>query len=236
MIPIHRNTDLNDLPGEVWKPMVNYESLCHVSNLGRVKRLQNIVVSNRISKKTGIAYKQTIFDVSEKILLGTPNKKKYITIHISYNTDTDITSKRNKLSVRVHREVAKAFIPNPNNLPQVNHINGDNQDNRVENLEWCTNDYNQYHRYTILGRDAVVIKLNKQRIIKVHKLDTEGNVLKTYDSITEAAKENGTSTSNICKVHNGIRPRAGGYSWRVDEDSRRQRYRQDGKKRGNPRV
>ena len=231
MTPTYRNTDLNDLPGELWLPMVNYEHLCHVSNLGRVKRLQNIVVSNRISKKTGIAYKQTIFDVNEKILLGTPNKKKYIAIHISYNTDKDLTSKRNKLSIRVHREVAKAFIPNPNNLPQVNHINGDNQDNRVENLEWCTNHYNQYHRYFILCRDNPIVKTNKQRIIKVHKLDTEGNVLKTYNSITEAAKENGTSTSNICKVHNGVRPRAGGYAWRVDEESRRQRYKQDVKPR-----
>jgi len=187
MILTHRNTDLSDFPGEVWKPMVNYEEIFHISNIGRVKRLQNIWISNRISKKTGKPYKQTIVEV-------------------------------------------KAFIPNPNNFPQVNHINGDNQDNRVENLEWCTNEYNQFHRYSILGRSAPIVKTNKKRIIKVHMLDTSGNILKTYDSITDAAKENGTTTSNICKVDKGERAKAGGYSWLVDKDSRSKRYRQDQKK------
>ena len=232
---VHTNKDLKDLEGEIWKPVVGLESIFSISNMGRTKRLEGFSISNRLSKKTGKPYKQTLNKINEGILVGTLNKKKYVSIHLSYNNDTDTTSKSKRLSVLVHREVAKAFIPNPNNLPQVNHINGITYDNRVENLEWCDNTYNQYHRYEILNKEKTIIGVNKDRIVKVHKLDKLGNVLKTYDSITQAAKENNTTTGNICKVDSGKRITAGGFGWMVDEETRKQRYRQDGKVRGENR-
>lgn len=229
---IHRNTNLNDLEGEVWKPMVGHEKIFHISNMGRVKRLEGYSVSNRINKKTGKPYKQTYIRLGEKILVGTLNKKNYVTIHLGYNRDTDPTSKTKKFSILVHREVAKSFIPNPQNLPQINHINGNTYDNNVSNLEWCDNDYNQKHRYEILNREKTIINVNKDRVVKVHKYDKSGKLLKTYDSISEAAKENNTTTGNICKVDRGYRMTAGGFVWKVDKKSRRERYRHDGKQRG----
>jgi hypothetical protein len=145
------------------------------------------------------------------------------------------TSKVKRLSVLVHREVAKSFIPNPNNLPQINHINGITDDNRVGNLEWCDNTYNQHHRYEVLKKEKTIINVNKNRIVRVHKLDIFGNIIKTYESISDAAKENNTTTGNICKVDKGERMTAGGFCWRVDIRSRHQRYRHDGKQRGKNR-
>lgn len=229
---IYRNSNIKNLHGEVWKPMVGLEELFHISNMGRVKRLKGYAVSNRINKKTGKPYKQTVLKVKENIKIGRLNKKNYVSISISYNIDMSHTSKAKKKNILVHREVAKAFIPNPNNLPQVNHINGNTYDNGVSNLEWCDNTYNQYHRYEILGKEKTIININKERIVKVHKLDCFGSIIKTYDSITEAALENNTNTSNICKVDKGERSTAGGFGWRVHKKSRENRYRHDGKKRG----
>lgn len=71
------------------------------------------------------------------VLKTQPDKKGYHRLRITIN--------REKMSFKLHREVAKAFIPNPDNLPQVNHIDGNKDNNAVSNLEWCTNQQNAHH-------------------------------------------------------------------------------------------
>lgn len=66
--------------------------------------------------------------------------------------DVDFRKEKHHYRFRVHRLVALAFIPNPNNYPHINHINGIRNDNRISNLEWCTNSMNALHSFRVLGR------------------------------------------------------------------------------------
>ena len=101
---------------EIWKDIPGYEGLYKVSNLGRIKSLGN--------GKTR----------KENILRLTKDKYGYLYITLSEN------GKLKKF--KVHRLVAMAFIPNPNNYTQINHKDENRSNNRVENLEWCTQKYN----------------------------------------------------------------------------------------------
>ena len=112
----------------------------------------------------------------------------------------------------IHRIVAKAFIPNPNNLPEVNHIKEfEKTNNKVDNLEWCNHSYNQNYG---TRNERVAKKLRKIKCKKVNQYDLDGNYIKTWNSIKEAEKEVGTS--HICQCLKGKFKQTKGYKWRYD--------------------
>ena len=106
----------------------------------------------------------------------------------------------------IHRIVAKAFIPNPENKPTVNHIDGDKNNNRVSNLEWATYLENNLH--------AIKNNLHKHYTRVVKQYDLQGKLIATYHSILEASKATGINTSGIGGTCRGIHKTAGGYVWR----------------------
>lgn len=159
---------------EIFKDIEGYKGLYQVSNLGNVKSLGN---GNSNNSK-------------EKILKPTKDKKGYLTV--------DLYKDGKRKIYKVHRLVAKVFIENPNNLPQVNHKDEDKTNNAVENLEFCDAKYN-------INYGTRNEKISKQLMC----LETG----KIYTSTREVQKQLGFSHSNISRCCNGKLKQAYGYTW-----------------------
>ena len=112
---------------EIWKDIKNYEGRYQISNYGKVKSLARWIGNQRY--------------VKEKILVLNKDRKGYLRVGLSKNGKC--------LTRRIHRLVAQAFIPNPLNLPQVNHLDGRKNNNYVNNLEWVNSQTNNQHGYDI---------------------------------------------------------------------------------------
>lgn len=158
---------------EIFKDIVGYEGLYQVSNLGNVKSLP----------RTKKAKKNSVSFLKERIL------KFHISIKGYYSVPLCKDSK--ELRYMVHRLVALAFIPNTNNKQQVNHINGIKTDNRVENLEWCTQAENQIHACKL---DLKAKKITNEQVLAIRN-DTR------LQSII--AKEYNVSQPTISAIKNG---------------------------------
>lgn len=161
---------------EEWKNIEGYDGLYKVSNLGRVKSLGN--------EKTR----------KEKILKTGKTKDGYLQVGLHKE------GKRKKCYV--HRLVAQAFIENPNNFNEVNHIDENKENNISTNLEWCTGKSNCNHGSR---NEKIRVALSKRVKCK------ETGII--YASTHQAQRKTGVSQGNISSCCNGRYKTAGGYHW-----------------------
>lgn len=172
------NEEWCDAPEEEWRDILGFEGLYQVSSSGNVRTIKN-----------GGA------EMSQQ-----ENRNGYMTVHLR--------DKGVERRAMVHRLVAEAFIPNPNELRDVNHKNGDKSDNRVENLEWASHSDNMTHSFRELGK-------NVRHIVQ---LDLDNNFIERWNSIIEASEATGICRTNIGECCRGNRKHTKGYKWVYEED------------------
>lgn len=123
-----------------------------------------------------------------------------------------------KTTKHVHRLVAEAFIPNPDNKPQVNHKNGDRTDNRACNLEWCSASENIKHSYDVLHRKNPRAMLGRVGKDNPHSIPVQqilnGVVVAEYENAVDAENKTGVCKTCIRKCCKGIAKTSGGFVWR----------------------
>ena len=187
------------IDNEVWKDIPNYEGVYQVSNLGNVRSLPRVVVRRNGSPNF----------IHGKNMSPVMNEHGYLC--------TVLHNKTYK-HWKIHRLVATAFIPNPENKRDVNHKNGIKTDNRVENLEWATRSENLFHKYRVLGyKNVGCMGINNSRSKRVLQIK-DGRVIAEYCGTNEASRITGVHQGDICRCCNNKKPSAGGYKWAYKEN------------------
>lgn len=188
ILNIPRNDDNEE---EMWKDILNFEGFYEVSNVGRV-RSKNRIIEDSLGRKR--KYTSRILSVRSK------NGYCFVSLNKG-NTSKDIA---------VHRLVAEAFTPNPNDKPYINHINSNRADNSVENLEWSTPKENMEH----------MSEMDRGYVRSIQKYNLTGDLIDEYPSIIKACAINDLDYRSLIAALNKNNSSCGGYQWKYTDDEK----------------
>lgn len=173
---------------EIWKDVSGFEGLYKISNFGRVMSLNY--------KRIGIS----------QIRVPRTDKGGYLYVNLHKNNKTK--------SMKIHRLVASAFLPNPQGLPQINHIDEDKLNNCLWNLEWCNASYNnKYGTRTRKVLDSHKRNGSSKAEKPVVQMDKQGNTIAEFISISEAARQMGVSRESLRDAALGYSKTCKGFIW-----------------------
>lgn len=196
---------MSEICTEEWRDVVDYEGHYQVSNFGRVKSLARIVKTprfyNGIIVKEKILHPKTVADGYAGVSLYKPGCK--------------------MKTGRIHRLLVQVFIPNPENKPQVNHIDFNRKNNHISNLEWCTNKENCDHSVDRVMPNSMkqINRVNALGLCNkpVIMMDKKGNYIKEFPSVSAASIEVIGRVTSVINAHiadtQNIRKSAYGYTW-----------------------
>ena len=179
---------------EEWRSVAGYEGLYEVSSFGRVRS-----VDREVRNRGGVALKRGRV-LSQKVMK-------------SGRKSVNLWKNNTGSMYLVNRLVAVAFLPNPDGLPEVNHKDEVVDNNRVDNLEWCTRKYNANYG---TGKFRAAAKMRGRSFNEkpVDQYALDGTFIKRHDSAMKAARDTGVTNSSIGRCANGRYKTAGGFIWK----------------------
>jgi len=180
---------------EIFKDIQGYEGCYQVSNYGRVENLSRLVPGKLNS----------IREIAEKLL--SPRYDGHHYYKVALHKD------RARNNISIHRLVAVAFIPNPENKPFINHIDGNPLNNHADNLEWCTPSENVSHAFRI-GLQKARYGTEHPGARAVLQYTLSGELIRRYDYIRQAASETSIREEAIAQCLRGNNKTSGGYKWK----------------------
>lgn len=175
---------------EQWRYIEGFEGMYQVSDQGRVRSVERTVKMKRGGREYDMRHKG-------RVLRTTVAKDGYEAVQLTKDSKPH--------TFKVHRLVAHAFVPNPENLPEINHKDGDKTNNTSSNLEWCTRSHNIRHAFRHGLIDKGNMTCNRKRVMR-----SDGVV---FESMTSAAEASGAHVSNVSKCCSGELMHTAGYGF-----------------------